>query len=441
VFGFSRGAFTVRTLVGLITDCGIIDCDRLDRAATRIERWMSPDTRFRWRSWLAWRAHRRHYSAVLKRVALPRRTGAQAAQAFRGKYSVSHTDERIGHRAPVHFVGVWDTVAAVGLPFDEVTRFINRFIIRFSFPDLKLSPLVHKACHAIALDDERRTFHPIIWDETNSEEPLEKTPDRIEQVWFAGVHSNVGGGYPRQGMSLVALHWMMTRAENNSLRFLKGPRAAIREGQNVHAKLYDSRSGAAVYYRYAPRDVNALCRDKEGNRNAAPRIHESTLFRIVRSTEGYAPGDLPADLRISTSGNDWNDEHTNRLGKALATATRQLPPPRRWIRLGQWSHNLLLAASASIVAVGIRLSGAAEAMEPSSLARPVTALLGSVHVPEFFIDRVVVPLLSEPALGGSLVGVLIAAWLFGAWTGGRVHSARRRYWNEVASDYGQKRWA
>lgn len=91
-------------------------------------------------------------------------------------------------KVDIAFIGVWDTVDAVGLPFDGLSWFIDKVIYQFKFSDRQPSPIIRHACHAISIDDERRTFHPVLWDERD-----EKT-DRIEQVWFAGVHSNVGGG-------------------------------------------------------------------------------------------------------------------------------------------------------------------------------------------------------------------------------------------------------
>jgi hypothetical protein len=79
-------------------------------------------------------------------------------------------------------------------PYDVEITF-NTVIYRFKFRDHKLSKLVKHACHALAIDDERHSFHPILWDER------EEDTGRIEQVWFAGAHSNVGGGYPKPGMS------------------------------------------------------------------------------------------------------------------------------------------------------------------------------------------------------------------------------------------------
>lgn len=126
------------------------------------------------------------------------------------------------------------------------------------------------------------------WDESKT-----ANPGRIEQVWFAGVHSNVGDGYPRQGMSLVTLDWIMTKAEEppHNLRFVLAERLMYRSHADVDDKMYDSRRGFGVFYLWKPRNIQRLC-DMNG---ITPNVHRSVFERIARSTEGYAPGSIPAD--------------------------------------------------------------------------------------------------------------------------------------------------
>ena len=80
----------------------------------------------------------------------------------------------------------------------------------------------------------------------------------MHQVWFAGVHSNVGGGYPKQGVSLVTLDWMLRAARDHGLRILDKDAEYYREHANVDDKLYDSRAGMGVFYRWKPRDIKTL---------------------------------------------------------------------------------------------------------------------------------------------------------------------------------------
>ena len=277
LFGFSRGAFTVRTLAGLVVSCGIIDPSKY-----------STNGAF-------WRAVRAAYGAYRRKYQTP------VSRLLRGKHAIS--DEQLRQTFSVHipaahdpgrkvieFIGVWDTVDAVGSPLG-LSDLINSTVYRFKFPSTALSDEVARGCHALALDEQRQSFTPVLWTERAGDEA------RISQVWFSGVHSNVGGGYPRQGLSLVALDWMMREAERHGVRFLPAQRRLYRNGTDVNDKLYDSRAGFGVFYRWKPRNVVELCRAH----NVRPKVHRTVFQRIARNTEGYAPGSLPPDGEIITS--------------------------------------------------------------------------------------------------------------------------------------------
>ena len=161
----------------------------------------------------------------------------------------------------IEFVGVWDTVGAVGMPIDEMRRLVN-WICPRRFDELTPGEQVKRACHALSIDDERRTFRPELWNEQGARD------GQIDKVWFSGVHSNVGIGYSKQGMSLVTLDWMMSEAEKSGLRFIQSVRDDVIARRDVHDKLYDSRSGFAVYYRWRARDIGQIwryhgCREAE----------------------------------------------------------------------------------------------------------------------------------------------------------------------------------
>ncbi len=263
LFGFSRGAFTVRLLTSLITQCGILDLKRIDSEA-RFDQLL-----------------RAAYCTARLMTFSP-----QMAAHFRAAYSLSGP-------APVHFVGVWDTVNAMGVPFDELRDAIDQ-VIRYSFPDRVPCADMGHGCHALSLDDARRTFHPVLWDER-----IEDRPDRIEQVWFSGVHSNVGGGYPKPQLALVSLAWMIDRvaaydltqvgAGAPGLRLHPAAVDAIRRSANSHGRLYDSRSGLGAIYRFAPRNTEEI---RKSYTSGALVVHESVRSRIDHATDQYAPHNL-----------------------------------------------------------------------------------------------------------------------------------------------------
>jgi uncharacterized protein (DUF2235 family) len=291
LFGFSRGAFTVRTLAGLIAVCGIPDrgdenFETNEIFKKAIQRRYS-DYRSKYQTLLE-KGFWAIFGRFIKRQSL---TDKYAAEVRRTKGDKTHV---------VDFVGVWDTVDAVGLPL-AIADVWNKFIYAFKFPDGKLNKEVAVGRHALALDEARASFAPVLW----NEEDFKPAGDaRIKQVWFAGVHSNVGGGYPHQGMSLVALDWMLSEAaslpalgavpEGERLRFIPQVRELISAAADVNGKLYDSRAGLGVYYRWRPRDAEALCR----RRFVPTRVHRTVLERIARGTDGYAPGSVPVDPEV-----------------------------------------------------------------------------------------------------------------------------------------------
>src|ERR1700730_5086066 len=130
----------------------------------------------------------------------------------------------------IEFLSLWDTVAAYGLPIDEMTRGVNQWIWPLELPNQDFNSSINRARHALAIDDERATFHPVLWNEnTGNTQPAgtqrPSKPERLLQVWFAGVHSNVGGGYPDDSLANVSLSWMLAEAVDAGLIFKKTPTA------------------------------------------------------------------------------------------------------------------------------------------------------------------------------------------------------------------------
>jgi hypothetical protein len=199
----------------------------------------------------------------------------------------------------IRFLGLWDTVAAYGLPVDEWTIGIDRYIWPLELPDRKLWSGVQRACHALSLEDERTTFHPVLWDENGVSE------NKIRQVWFTGVHSNVGGGYPDDSLAGVPMLWIMKEAEAAGLHFKISPQQpdallVATSSRDKDGRLYDSRSGLASYYRYGPRDVEALCNDDyNGVKILLPKIHEAVFTRMASSASAYAPIGLPKSYVVA----------------------------------------------------------------------------------------------------------------------------------------------
>jgi uncharacterized protein (DUF2235 family) len=287
LFGFSRGAYTVRALSGLIQYCGIVDIKQVGYES------LKKCVRN------CWTAFRRE---AFKRVSESQRREGQPSVDYSRedrerwkRFCAVIDDVHVPDGAvTIDFVGVWDTVGAVGMPFEELRDLFN-WIYPMRFSELTPSSRITRACHALSIDDDRRTFHPELWNEKGIRET------QVDQVWFAGVHSNVGGGYVKHGMSLVALDWMMAEAERCGLRFITADRNYIRTHHDVHDELYDARGGLGAYYRWEPRDIVKLCRDHQ---MARPKIHISVFERIANGTGSYAPVNLPAQCVVVRTNDD-----------------------------------------------------------------------------------------------------------------------------------------
>ena len=177
LFGFSRGAFTVRSLAGFMNNCGILKREHANRIHEAFEFYRDRDSKTR--------------------------PGLSRAQKFRDAYSG-------GKRGPVHFIGVWDTVGALGVP---IFLFNARNRRKYAFHDTQIGSNVRVARHALAINEYRNDFRPTLWDK--------KAGADIEQVWFAGSHSDVGGSQKPDAaghlLSDVALGWVMDEASEVGL--------------------------------------------------------------------------------------------------------------------------------------------------------------------------------------------------------------------------------
>jgi hypothetical protein len=181
LFGFSRGAYTARSVAGMIGACGLLDASGLsdeDRAAQVARVYARYRDRTRTPGDTAWRDGLRfHYDPAVPLSAIP-----------------------------VHFIGVWDTVGALGIPDNLRLLAVLGRRSSHEFLDVRLNPGIRHARHAISLDERRGPFTPTLWYEPPA------TQD-VKQVWFPGDHSDVGGGHREWGLSDGALQWMMDEAQ------------------------------------------------------------------------------------------------------------------------------------------------------------------------------------------------------------------------------------
>lgn len=168
VFGFSRGAYTARSMVGMIRKCGLLHIVTPTQLAE------------------AERLYRNKSAAP----------DGEQCQQFRRQYS---------QEIKIHLLGVWDTVGALGIPGTLLSERGT-----YAWHDTRLSKIVERAYQAIALDEHRAVYNTVPWTSTNGQKKPEQLV--VEQRWFIGAHANVGGGYINDPLADLALAWMQQKA-------------------------------------------------------------------------------------------------------------------------------------------------------------------------------------------------------------------------------------
>ena len=254
LFGFSRGAYTVRSLGGVLRLCGVPLRDAKGRSP-RINR----DARLA----LVHEAVETVYKTYGRDAASQEKRRALGRE-FRQRYASVEV-------AP-DFIGVWDTVRALGLPGTG-----DIFLWRHEFHDATLDERVPCARHAVAIDEERDAFAPVLWEET----PADRAEGRIKQMWFAGVHSDIGGRYPERDLSDIALQWMADEAEACTTTLLID-RARLNLHPDPAGLQHDELSTSWMPWRRGLRRLTE--RD-----TVAPAVEERFKAPAVRFVDGERP--------------------------------------------------------------------------------------------------------------------------------------------------------
>lgn len=282
LFGFSRGAYVARSVSGLISFAGILQKHEM---AWFIDVWDC-------------------YTESRKKM-----NDQQKTDLLHQLVPDRHKPETVD----IECIGVWDTVGALGIPG---TRFC---LEAFGFHNTKLAAGVRHAFQALALDEQRGNFQPAIWVPHN--EPYARRPQVLEQVWFPGVHSNVGGGYEKHGLSDTTFLWMVSRLNKYGLLALDLDyikRDALDEKERYPSgELADSRSlfwkliGAPV-----PRPVCVT--------HPSERIHMSAWDRMAHHPPGDVYGNKRRDAWLHAM-----QKHLVPLSDFEAGCAASGPPPKQ----------------------------------------------------------------------------------------------------------------
>jgi hypothetical protein len=254
LLGFSRGAFTVRSLAGMIGASGLLDLSQIGNNGN------SDHEKYEEK----WEAVKSAYKAYRKT------NTSRYFEDFKQKYNKKFFNN--GKAVEIQFLGVWDTVGAAGVPDDfELLDAILDCKSKWEFHSKSLGAHVQVGRHAMALDEMRSCFTVTRWSNLNDHSDA-------KEVWFPGVHSDVGGGYEDSALSDSALTWMIDEVTtstnlkiNNITSQLKPDPAGV---------IHNSYKGTFAALRSRPRNVPIIA---AGN----PDLHSSVLDRQLASPIQY----------------------------------------------------------------------------------------------------------------------------------------------------------
>ena len=280
IFGFSRGAYTARSLAGLIRTAGIPPRDRLDRLHEAIAIYRrrgkehGPDSD----------------SGRQFRFAFSPRT-ATSLEDLKWRQAQGDSDSYFLRLA---YMGVWDTVGALGLPgvFGKVSKLFNK---KYAFHDAALSRSVRGARHAVAVDERRRLYPPTLWDNLDGPGGLNGevrgTERPYQQLWFPGVHSVVGGSGPVPQLSAYTAEWVVAGAQELGLELDMGLLDAV-----TRDKRADADFGVTVQKAGLANMGGLWLADREGP-ESTDSIAEATRER-VKARDDYRPGSLARVIEL-----------------------------------------------------------------------------------------------------------------------------------------------
>lgn len=227
IFGFSRGAYTARSLAGMIYSCGLLNKNNL--------------------------------------------TDKSIQNVF-DVYKKSDRHERNNYKnsnitCEIEVIGVWDTVGSLGIPIGFLKKITNKFM---QFHDTKINKEIRYAYHAVSIDEQRETFRPTLWDVASA-----RKSQVIDQVWFSGVHCDIGGGYKERHHSDIPFKWMISKIKD---KVILNDESYPYSG-DVSREIHDS------YKRYYGGKERRVA---SATNVHTPSVHLSVLKKL-ESNNGYKP--------------------------------------------------------------------------------------------------------------------------------------------------------
>jgi uncharacterized protein (DUF2235 family) len=268
IFGFSRGAYTARSLSGFIAKCGLLQSGAPLGVNQLYKRYRTKDMR-----------------------TIMTLHEAQSRADFSDEETWMLNYARV---VPIKFVGIYDTVGALGVPFP---LFRKLFGGTYQFLNTGLRVTNDYAFHAIAIDEHRKPFSPTLWTTKNAVNARPRPLEKTEQRWFVGAHSNVGGGCFTDPLAQRPLDWLAGKAESLGLAF----KASFDVPDEAKGKIADSFAcfmwGLYRILRLGRRYYRGIGVPPKKEGPEAKTINETidhTVFARLQSDASYRPPNLLA---------------------------------------------------------------------------------------------------------------------------------------------------
>ncbi len=280
IFGFSRGAYTARSLAGLIRFCGILPRENLG---------MLPEAIREYKARSKWETLDNEELYEWRNKVSPYVVTSQKEFDWRMR-----DPKTLFVHVNIAFLGVWDTVGALGVPgFLTIAPMLNR---GYQFHDARLSRSVGSARHAVAIDERRKTFPPTLWEDLDrhnrrylnlpEDAPLNhRDAWGYRQEWFPGDHGSVGGGGDRKGLSAYSFEWIAQGAQKAGLAMDDKVLAKLREEADIRDPVVNKSDVG-----FTTKLLNLISSDRKGPEDLRD-VSDAAMER-VRCDEAYAPGAL-----------------------------------------------------------------------------------------------------------------------------------------------------
>lgn len=269
IFGFSRGAYTARSLAGLIAKYGLLKPGSPLGVSQMYDR------------------YRRANEKTIRKLLEEFKAGKNEDHTLEEKWMLNYA-----MAVDIEMVAIWDTVGALGMPVLNI-KGVSRKTLNFLHTGLRIP--IKNGFHAVSIDEHRGVFSPTLWTVRHGVRAKPRPLSSVEQRWFVGAHANVGGGYYSDLLAQRPLQWIMGKASKLGLSF----RYDIETNEDVYeSPINDSYKEflrgtyAAVCNRSYRIIGDASLTDERGTHTSVNETIDSSVFERWRRNSSYRPPSL-----------------------------------------------------------------------------------------------------------------------------------------------------